>query len=39
MSHLAEIAEHSSKNLASIDNLAKIFGPTVFGIDKVKMLF
>ncbi|KAI6177597.1 Rho-GAP domain-containing protein [Aphelenchoides bicaudatus] len=36
MSHLAEIAEHSSKNLASIDNLAKIFGPTVFGTNKSK---
>lgn len=35
VSHLAEVAEHSSKNMASIDNLSKIFGPTVFGIDKV----
>jgi Rho GTPase-activating protein 5 len=35
MSHLNEVAEHSDKNMASIDNLAKVFGPTVFGFDKV----
>lgn len=32
--HLLQIASHSDKNLASVENLAKVFGPTIFRTDE-----
>lgn len=38
LAHLHEVTEHANVNLASIDNIAKVFGPTTFSVDKVGML-
>uniref|UniRef100_A0A915CWN0 Rho-GAP domain-containing protein n=1 Tax=Ditylenchus dipsaci TaxID=166011 RepID=A0A915CWN0_9BILA len=35
LAHLQQITAHSDKNLASVDNICKVFGPTVFSVDKV----
>jgi hypothetical protein len=34
LAHLYDVAQHSDVNMASIDNLAKVFGPTSFSVDK-----
>uniref|UniRef100_A0A0N4ZG36 Rho-GAP domain-containing protein n=1 Tax=Parastrongyloides trichosuri TaxID=131310 RepID=A0A0N4ZG36_PARTI len=31
--HLREITDHSDKNFASIENISKIFAPTLFSVD------
>lgn len=36
LAHLQEITTHSEKNLATIDNISKVFGPTLFMVDKVR---
>ncbi|CAD5215016.1 unnamed protein product [Bursaphelenchus okinawaensis] len=33
LEHLVEVSKHSSENLASIENLAKVFAPTGFQVD------
>ena len=33
--HLVEVNAHELDNRASIDNLARVFGPTVFTVNKV----
>lgn len=38
LDHLKEITDHSSTNLASVENLSKVFGPTIFCVDKVGVL-
>uniref|UniRef100_A0AC34FU86 Rho-GAP domain-containing protein n=1 Tax=Panagrolaimus sp. ES5 TaxID=591445 RepID=A0AC34FU86_9BILA len=32
--HLVEVNAHEADNRASIDNLARVFGPTIFSVDK-----
>lgn len=39
LAHLQEISTHCEKNLASVENIAKVFGPTIFCVDKVENLF
>lgn len=35
LGHLQEITTHCEKNLASVENISKVFGPTIFCVDKV----
>uniref|UniRef100_A0A914Q1K3 Rho-GAP domain-containing protein n=1 Tax=Panagrolaimus davidi TaxID=227884 RepID=A0A914Q1K3_9BILA len=32
--HLVEVNDHETDNRASVDNLARVFGPTIFSVDK-----
>ncbi|KAK0420860.1 hypothetical protein QR680_014930 [Steinernema hermaphroditum] len=34
LDHLKDVTEHCNVNLATIENIAKIFGPTLFRVDK-----
>ena len=33
LGHLQEVISHESRNLASLDNISKIFGPTLFNVS------
>lgn len=33
--HLHEIVSHEDRNLASLDNIARVFGPTLFNVSNV----
>jgi hypothetical protein len=35
LGHLQEIISHENRNLASLDNISKMFGPTLFTISNV----
>ena len=35
LAHLQEVTAQSKKNFASIDNICKIFGPTIFSVTRV----
>ncbi len=35
LDHLKDITEQSSRNKATIVNIAKVFGPTLLSVDKV----
>ena len=37
LDHLKEVTSHANINLATVENLSKVFGPTVFTVDKVKI--
>ncbi|VDK56323.1 unnamed protein product [Anisakis simplex] len=38
LDHLKDVTEHANANLASIENIAQIFGPTIFAVDKYSNL-
>lgn len=36
LSHLQEVISHENRNLASLDNISKMFGPTLFTVSTVR---
>ena len=37
LGHLQEIISHESRNLASLDNISKVFGPNLFNTFNVNL--
>lgn len=35
LDHLRDVTEHSHSNLATVDNVVKVFGPTLFSVENV----
>lgn len=38
LDHLDELSRHSDKNMATVENVCMIFGPTIFSVKEVGLL-
>uniref|UniRef100_F1KS03 Arf-GAP with Rho-GAP domain, ANK repeat and PH domain-containing protein 3 n=1 Tax=Ascaris suum TaxID=6253 RepID=F1KS03_ASCSU len=36
LDHLRDVTEHANANLATVENIAKVFGPTLFSVDNAE---